>query len=204
MKVGPRYKVCKRLGSAIYDKCQTPQFALSEARAQKNRGRKGRGRNQSDFARQMMEKQRVRFFYGVSETQFRRYIADSVRSGVDARTRLLQNLETRLDNVVYRLGLAPTRRAARQMVSHGHIIVDGKRTTVPSLQVKAGTTFTVREGSKQKGPFTALLEKEEGAALPAWLSFDLKKYAGEIQSLPTTDSVELPFDLGQVLEFYSR
>src|SRR3989344_4390397 len=132
MIIGPRYKICKRLGSGVFEKCQTQKFQLSEARrgAKRRTGRKPR--TLSDFGRQLLEKQKVRYAYGVPERQLARYTREAVEGTGDPTVSLLSRLETRLDNVVYRLGLAPTRLAARQLVSHGHIAVGERRVTIPS------------------------------------------------------------------------
>ena len=139
MKVKAKYKVCRRLGPGIYEKCQTEKFALAQSRKQalsKMGGR--RRRNVSQYGLQLMEKQKVRFTYGVNEKQFHNYVKEALRSkDITPAERLYQMLEVRLDNVVFRMGLAPTRQASRQMVSHGHILVNGKRMKVPSYTVTA-------------------------------------------------------------------
>ena len=129
MKTGPRYKICKRLGNGVFEKCQTQKFTLSESR-RSFQGR--RPRQISDYGKQLLEKQRVRFTYGITEQQFVNYVNSATKKEGDAAATLLSTLERRLDNVVYRLGLAPTRRAARQMVVHGHILVNGKKAAIPS------------------------------------------------------------------------
>src|SRR6185312_6886566 len=147
MLVGPKYKICKRLGSSVFEKCQTQKFQLAEARAPRRSSRPKRGGG-SDFGAQLLEKQKARFTYGLSESQFARYVHEAMeRKGVAAEG-LLSRLEGRLDNVVFRAGLVSTRRAARQIVSHGHIMVNGKRMTIPSHLVTKGDTVSVREGSK--------------------------------------------------------
>lgn len=203
MKVGPKYKICKRLGSSVFEKCQTQRYQLSEARSAKNRGRGGR-RALSDFGRQLLEKQRARFTYGVTENQLSRYAKNiAPKSETKPTEQFINNLEFRLDNVVYRAGLAPTRRMARQLVSHGHIVVNGKRFTIPSHRMEIGDTFGVREESKQKGPFAELSENMADHATPGWISFDAKKYSGSITGAPAGET-EPAFDASLVLEFYSR
>jgi small subunit ribosomal protein S4 len=117
---------------------------------------------------------------------------------------LLDRLETRLDNVVYRLGLAKTRRFARQIVSHGHIIVNGKRLSIPSHKMKVGDVVTVREGSKQTGLFVTIAETHESASVPAWLSIDIKKLTATMTGVPVYNPAETLFDPEQVMEYYSR
>ncbi|MCA9364098.1 30S ribosomal protein S4 [Candidatus Kaiserbacteria bacterium] len=202
MKIGPKFKIAKRLGAPIFEKTQTQKFALSEARAGKRR--KGRPGAMTDYKRQLIEKQKMRFSYGISERQLRRYVDEAIAHGHQPITLLIGRLESRLDNVVYRLGLAKTRRLARQMVSHGHITVNGRRLTIPSHKVDIGDTVAVREGSRASGLFTTIVDDHESAGVPHWLSFDLKKLSGEKKSEPTYEPSETLFDPQQILEFYSR
>ncbi len=196
----PKYKVCKRLGSGVYEKCQTQKFALSEARVKKTFKRR---RNLSDYGRQLLEKQKVRFMYGITEKQLRKYVATAV-STKDPATVLFQNLETRLDNAVYRSGFAPTRRAARQMVSHGHITVNGKKMTVPSHVVKKGDAIGAREGSKDKFLFTGNMDTISAHTAPNWLATEAKKLTAKIKTTPEYVATDTFFDLPAVFEFYSR
>lgn len=206
MKIGPRFKIAKRLGAPIFEKTQTRQFQLSQARAEKAASRKKTGkRGGSDFKRQLTEVQKVRFGYGITESQLSRYIkAATEKKGAMPAATLLASLESRLDNVIYRIGLVDTRRAARQMVSHGHITINGRRVTVPSLSVTPGMKIAVREGSKGSVLFQNLTERLAEKKTPAWISFDIGTLSGEMKTVPTTDSVDLIGDFGAVLEFYSR
>lgn len=201
----PSYKVCRRLGSGIFDKCQTQKFALSEAKHSKF-ARKTR-RNLSDFAKQLLEKQRVRFAYGVSERQLRKYVEASFRGaaqGADPASRMVQQLEMRLDNVVYRAGLVASRRAARQLVSHGHVLVNNVRTTIPSRQIVAGDTFSVRTRTKNLPIATHIKERLENASVPMWMKFDASSFEGTVSTQPKLEQVELPGSVSAILEFYSR
>ncbi len=204
MIIGPKYKIAKRLGAAIFEKTQTQKFALSEARKGQGQQRGRRRGNISDYKRQLIEKQKMRFTYGISEKQLRRYINQSLSKSHQPITLLIARLESRLDNVIYRLGLAKTRQFARQMVSHGHIHVNGKRISVPSHFVKVGDILTVREGSKASGMYTNLADEHQDAGVPNWLTFNLKKLEGEKKSEPTYVPSETLFDPQQVLEYYSR
>lgn len=202
MKIGPKFKIAKRLGAPIFEKTQTQKFELSQARG----GRRGQRRpgQMSDYKRQLLEKQKMRFTYGITEKQLRRYVDEAVEKSNQPVTLLMQRLESRLDNVVYRLGLAKTRRLARQIVSHGHIVVNGKKITVPSHKVTENDAVSVREGSKTTGLFDTLADTHEMAAVPAWLSFDLKQLSGTMKKVPVYNPAETLFDPDQVLEFYSR
>ncbi|MEX0912973.1 MAG: 30S ribosomal protein S4 [Candidatus Paceibacterota bacterium] len=203
MKIGPKFKIAKRLGAPIFEKTQTQKFALSAAKAS-DRQKKGRRPGMmSDFKKQLIEKQKMRFSYGITEKQLRKYVDESLEKSSEPIQFLISRLESRLDNVAYRLGLAPTRRAARQMASHGHLIVNGHKSTIPSQHLKPGDIVTVRGGSQSSVMFTELAEKHSGS-VPAWLTFDIKKLEGKVNSVPTYEPTETLFDPEQVFEFYSR
>lgn len=197
-----KYKVCRRLGPGVYEKCQTEKFALAESRKSVRRGK--RRRAPSNYAQQLLEKQRVRFTYGISEKQFRKYVNAAIKSKGVAAEHLFVLLESRLDNVIYKLGLAPTRRAARQMVSHGHILVNGKRMKVPSYNVDQKDVLSIREGSMNKVFFTNLDEQLKEHVTPVWLSHDIKKNEAKLIGEPLADQASLQFDLTSVIEFYSK
>jgi len=206
MKIGPKYKIAKRLGASVFPKTQTQKFALSEERALMNKKRGGMRRNATEFGKQLLEKQKVRMTYGISEKQFGNYVAEAMAThgAVPAET-LHRLLELRLDNVIYRLGLAPSRRAARQMVSHGHITVNGVKTTIPSRKMRPGDKIGIREGSQKAVLFENLAERfSERPTLSSWLSFDPKGMKGGVEEYPTTESAETAGDLTTVLSFYSR
>ena len=201
MIIGPKYKIAKRLGAPIFEKTQTAKFALSQARGGRKLKRPGQA---SDYKRQLTEKQKMRFTYGITEKQLRRYIDEAIAKSSQPIPHVMERLESRLDNTVYRLGLAKTRRFARQMVSHGHIIVNGKRISIPSHKVKVGDVLSVREGSKASGLFTVFTDNHEAAAVPAWLSMDVKALTGKVTGLPVYNPTETLFDPEQVMEYYSR
>lgn len=206
MRSGPKYKICKRLGSGIFDKCQTQKFTLSEARKTKQRTTGKRGsRNVSGYGKQLLEKQKVRYTYGISESQLERYVKEATAEhGSDTRAALMRRLEARLDNVVYRSGLAQTRSQARQMVSHGHITVNNRRVTIPSYEVQSGNAISVRDGSRPRTLFAIAQERMENHQTPVWLTFDGKKLEGTVNAEPSVEVTQLTFDLGVVLEYYSR
>lgn len=202
MKTVQKYKICRRLGQGVFEKCQTPKFVASTARHDKNKKDK-RPKQLSGYATQFIEKQKVRFTYGLSEKQFGNYINVAVaRKGVVAKEYLYELLETRLDNVVYRLGLAHTRRLARQLVSHGHITVNGKKNTVASHRVHTGDVIAVREGSKKSPLFADMKKKMEEYTCPNWLTFNVDTLSGIAKGVPKETDGYL--DLTTVLEFYSR
>ncbi len=203
MKIGPKYKIARRLGANIFEKTQTAKFAMRAER--KSASKKGGYRPKGEYATAMIEKQKVRYTYGVMERQFKKYVKESVaKKGVNTVQALFERLEMRLDNVVYRLGIAPTRLAARQIVAHGHILVNGKRTNVPSQTLSMGDKVTVRDASMKKPIFKELDEKLKKVSLPSWLSYDADKKVAEVTGKPVHAPSEVLFNLGQVIEFYSR
>ena len=203
MITGPRYKIAKRLGATVFEKAQTQKFAISAERSAKNK-RRSRGR-QSEYGKQMLEKQKVRITYGLTERQFRNYVRKALAAhSAKPADRLHELLEMRLDNVVWRLGLASTRRAARQMVSHGHVMVDGKKSRVPSQALSVGERISVREGSKDHGSLVGFTERFMERKLPSWLSWNPKSMEGSVTERPTSASADVAGDLVMVLSFYTR
>jgi small subunit ribosomal protein S4 len=202
MKTGPKYKIAKRLGASVFEKTQTQKFALAQERAAKN---KKRGRGPTEYGKQLLEKQKVRMTYGISEGQFRNSIDEALSTHGQVPAEVLHRLlETRLDNVVYRMGLATTRRAARQMVSHGHVTVNGVKTTIPSRRMRAGDVVAVRDGSRSRVLFENLSERLSEHTAPSWLTFDAKAMQGSIQTMPTAEATDTAGDLVSVISFYSR
>jgi small subunit ribosomal protein S4 len=202
MKTAKIYKICRRLGPGVFEKCQTTKFAMSEAKHAKNMKNK-RPKPLSGYATQFIEKQKVRFMYGISERQFSNYIKEAVaHKNVSTTDYLFELLESRLDNVVYRLGFTHSRRLSRQMVSHGHITLNGKKTTVPSERVQVGDIVAVREGSKKSVLFADMANKMKEYTCPNWLAFDVESLKGKVQGKPKNN--EGYIDLNTVLEFYSR
>lgn len=202
MKTAKIYKICRRLGPGVFEKCQTTKFAMSEARHAKNMKNR-RPKPLSGYATQFIEKQKVRFMYGISESQFSNYIKEAVaHKNVSTTDYLFELLERRLDNVVYRLGLTHSRRLSRQMVSHGHITLNGKKTTVPSERVQVGDIVAVRDGSKKSVLFSDMANKMKEYTCPNWLTFDVESLKGKVQGKPKNN--EGYIDLNTVLEFYSR
>ena len=203
MKTGPRYKLAKRLGATVFEKAQTQKFAVSADRSARNK-RRSRGR-QSEYGKQMLEKQKVRITYGLPEKQFRNYVDKALaRKGARPVERLHEALEMRLDNVLWRLGLAPTRRAARQMAAHGHVTVNGRKVRVPSYALSVDDNIGIREGSKSHGLLVGFAEKAAERPLPSWLAFDARTMEGAVTARPTAASADPAGDLTAVLSFYTR
>ncbi|OGD68555.1 30S ribosomal protein S4 [Candidatus Campbellbacteria bacterium RIFCSPLOWO2_01_FULL_34_15] len=197
-----KYKIGRRLGAGVYEQCQTQKFALSEQK--RGGGKRTTKRKQvSDYGAQLIEKQKVRFSYGIREKQLQKYVKDAMSRKGSHADHLFEVVEMRLDNTVYRLGLAETRAKARQMVSHGHITVNGKRLNIPSYKVSAGEIVGIRAQSQNKGLFENLEEKIKDTKTPNWLSFDIKKKEGKVVGVPKIGTAEF-FDLAAVFEYYSR
>lgn len=193
--------MCRRLGAGIYEKCQTQKYVASEAK--KNNKKDKKRKTPSIYGTQMLEKQKVRFSYGINERQLQKYVDLAQHQKTSpVSEKLYELLETRLDNVVYRLGWAGTRALARQMCSHGHILVNGKRLKVPSHIVSNGDIITPREGSRGSVLFTELSTRLKAYNAPNWLKTDLNELKGTVTGLPK--NVDGYLDLNTVLEFYSR
>ncbi len=204
MIIGPKYKIARRLNAPVFEKTQTQKYALSQARRSKSKDA-GRPKAKSNFGRQLNEKQKARFTYGISERQFSKYVKNLLtKKGTNPAEKLLETLENRLDNVIYRLGFATTRRFARQMVSHGHVVVNGVKVNIPSYQVSVGEVIKAREGSLKTKLFATLEEKHKTYTVPSWLAFDIEKKEGKVQGVPKVGPGDLLFDPKAVLEFYSR
>lgn len=148
-----KFKKCRRFGS-IYEKCRSAKFAQSEQKRTKKRARL------TEFGIQLIEKQKLKFTYGISEKKLKKYVFEAVDSNIETYQKIYQNLETRLDNVIYKLGLAPTRAMARQIVSHGHITLNGRKFNIPSYEVKPGDKIGVRAGSKDIKIFENIDKKD--------------------------------------------
>lgn len=204
MRIGPKYKIARRLRAPIFAKTQTQKFTIAESRKVSGR-RRGRRGVATDYGSQLIEKQKLRLSYGLSERQFRRYIDRALESrGQSSTSALTRLLESRLDNIVYRLGLAPTRQMARQLVSHRHITVNGRVVNIPSYNVEVGDRIGIREGSRNKGIWAALPERLKEMSVPAWLSLDQRKVEGEVEALPGVPTEQLHSNVEAVLDFYRR
>ena len=159
-------------------------------------------RKKSEYAMQLQEKQKVKFVYGVLEKQFRGYYEKAVRMPGKAGENLLIQLESRLDNVVYRLGYAATRREARQMVNHGHFTVNGKKVNIPSYQVKPGMVVALKDSSRSIERFKQNLEIYH--VVPRWLEFDENNMIGKVVAVPTREDIDLPVEERLIIELYSK
>ena len=180
-------------------RCLTPKCAM-----EKRRRTPGRRRRISDRGLQLIEKQKVRYTYGVLERQFRRVFAHAERQQGITGENLLVLLERRLDNVVYRLGFADSRAQARQLVQHGHILLNERKTNIPSCLVKEGDTISWKKNSSKTEYYKQLLENIRAKSMVSWLSLDIENLVGQAISLPTPDEIGAEFDGKAVVEYYSR
>jgi len=202
MITGPKYKIARRLGAPIFEKTQTQKYALHLERKGKKRGF---SKPKTEFGLQLNEKQKARFTYGLGERQFSNYVKEALlKKGGNAANTIFEFLELRLDNVIYRLGFSPTRGGARQMVSHGHIAVNGRRVTTPSMRLQIGDKVQITERSTKKPLFADIDAKIKNVTVPSWIKFDAVKKTAEIQGMPVLVKSENMFDLNTVIEFYSR
>jgi small subunit ribosomal protein S4 len=204
MIIGPKYKIARRLGAPIFEKTQTQKYQLSQARKEKS-GKRGFARPKSEYGMQLLEKQKARYTYCLTERQFSKYAKLALsKKDKNAIPRLFESLELRADNTVYRIGFASTRLAAKQMVGHGHITVNGKRITIPSYRLSMGDVIGLREASVGKALFSELDERLKAKTVPSWIKFDFDKKIGTVVGIPKYEGADSQFDLNAVLEFYSR
>ena len=203
---GPRCRLCRREGSKLFlkgDRCFSEKCAFE--RRSYAPGQHGKGRIKvSDYGIRLREKQRVRRIYGIKESQFRRYFEIADRQKGVTGTNLLVLLERRLDNVVYRLGFADSRSQARQLVKHGHFLVNGRRVDIPSYQVRVGDEIVVREKSKDLVPIAQAIEAVARRGVPDWLELDAENKKGIVKAMPERSHITMPIQEQYIVEFYSK
>ena len=199
-------RLCRRESIKLYlkgSRCETAKCAI-EKRAYPP-GQHGQGRTKfSEYGVQLREKQKVKRIYGVLEKPFRNYFFKADKKKGVTGENLLQSLELRFDNVVYRIGLAPSRNAARQLIRHKHFNVNGKKMNVPSYMLKQGDIITPNPNKTKKKPVNEAIENIKEKTLPEWLSFDADSKQGIVQSMPTREDVKLPIEEQLIVELYSR
>jgi small subunit ribosomal protein S4 len=206
----PVCKLCRREGEKLFlkgERCFSPKCAIERRNYPPGpHGRQSQWRRsrESDFGKQLRAKQKARRVYGVLEKQFRRYYKQALKSRGLTGLTMLQMLESRLDNVIYRLGFASSRSQARQLVSHGHFVVNGHRTNVPSMQIKEGDNIELRDGSRSKTYFKELNDFAKERTAPEWVERDLKKFTGSIKRLPERTEIDANLNEQLIVEFYSR
>ena len=200
-------RLCRRSGEKLLlkgSRCFTPKCALDKRPKPPGQQTGRRRRRFSDRALQLREKQKARYSYGTLERQFRKTFLSAERQAGITGENLLVLLERRLDNVVYRLGFAESRAQARQLVQHGHIVLNGRKTNIPSCLVKEGDTIAWREGSNKTEYYKQLVQDIEARTVLNWLSLDRQTLVGQVLSLPTPEEVDARFDGKAIVEYYSR
>lgn len=209
-------KTCRRLGTKLFlkgEKCFSPKCPMLKRPYPPGKRRRRRV-NLSEYNRELREKQKLKNWYNLRETQFKNYVKEVLKKRgrppkgkavrEDTPTLLIQKLEGRLDNVVFRMGFANSRPQARQLISHGHFLINNRKVNIPSRQVKKGDKISIAKKSQGGNIFKdlpVLLKKKQ---IPSWLSIDAKKLEGEVKSLPTLEEVAPPVEISMIFEFYSR
>jgi small subunit ribosomal protein S4 len=200
-------RLCRRSGEKLLlkgSRCFTPKCAIDKRPKPPGQQTSKRRRRFSDRALQLREKQKARYTYGTLEKQFRKTFKQSERQAGITGENLLVLLERRLDNVVYRLGFADSRSQARQLVRHGHIVLNGRKTNIPSCLVKEGDTIGWRENSQKSEYYKQLVEDIESKAVLSWLSLDRQTLVGQVLMMPTPEEIDARFDGKAIVEYYSR
>mgnify|MGYP002675126068 FL=1 len=203
---GPSCKLCRREGKKLFlkgDRCLTDKCAV--ARRATVPGQHGAGRKTiKEYGLQHREKMTARRYYGVQEKQFREYYEKADKKAGVTGENMLTILECRLDNVVYRMGLASSRKEARQMVRHAHFTLNGKKVDIPSIICKVGDVIALREKSKSSEKFKMLVETSETAVIPKWLEIDHANATAKVIALPKRDDIDFPFEEQLIVELYSK
>jgi len=202
-----RCKKCRRAGQKLFlkgDRCFGQKCAMIRRPYPPGQHGKAFRRRASEYGQQLAEKQKVRHTYGVSEKQFKNYFKEIAGRKGNKEDLFAQKLESRLDNVVFRLGWANSRSLARQMVSHGHILVNGRKVNIPSCQVRKGDKIKIKESSKKKTLFKDLKTILKKYEVPKWLLADKQKFEGEVKAQPNLDDMGKIAELSMVIEYYSR
>jgi small subunit ribosomal protein S4 len=200
-------RLCRRSGEKLFlkgSRCYTPKCEIDKRNKPPGQTTGRRRRRISDRGLQLREKQKARFSYGTLERQFRKTFTMAEKQAGITGENLLVLLERRLDNVIYRLGFADSRKQARQLVRHGHIMLNGRKTNIPSYLVKEGDSISWREGSRKTEYYKTLAESIEGKTVLGWLSLDRQTLVGQVLTMPTPEQVGATFDAKAVTEYYSR
>ena len=204
---GPVCRLCRRERMKLFlkgDRCFKEKCAVERRNFPPGQHGTRRGRRTLGYGLQLREKQKVKRIYGVLESQFRNYFEEADRRKGITGENLLVMLERRLDNVVYSLGFAASRAQARQLVRHGHVLVDGRKVSIPSYQVKANESVVVKEGSRKNPMIRSSVETARGRGVPEWLELDAENVSGRVLRLPSREDIKLPVQEQLIVELYSR
>jgi len=200
-------RLCRREGLKLFlkgDRCFKPSCAIEKRGYAPGQHGNKRRRKIEGYGIQLREKQKVKRLYGVLERQFRRYFREASREKGITGEALLLMLERRLDTVTYRLGFASSRSQARQMITHGHVLVEGRKVDIPGYQVRAGQSISIKEKLKKNEGVQASIESARGRGLPTWLSIDPAKFTGSLVSLPRREDLQMPIQEQLIVELYSK
>jgi len=202
---GPSCRLCRREGQKLFlkgERCYSDKCAMN--RRAKAPGQHGEGRRNkpSNYGIQLREKQKVKRYYGLLENQFKRHFDKAEKQSGITGENFLRILETRLDNTVFRMGMAASRKEARQLVTHGHFTINGNKATIPSMMVKIGDLVAVKEKSKSSPKFKEIAEKS--VSVPSWLSVDPEKMEGKVVALPAREDIDIPVEEHLIVELYSK
>lgn len=203
-------KICRRLGQKLFlkgERCSSPKCSMVKRSYAPGESKSKRRRNVSDYGLELREKQKLKNWYNVKEYKFKKYVSAVLAKKGKVKNlpeEFIKHLEKRLDNVIFRMNLSPSRRMARQMVSHGYFLVNGRPVNIPSFEVKQGDRITVKESKKKKGVFKDILGSIAKTQFPGWIKFDVKKLEAEIVGEPSLEEALPPADILTVFEFYSK
>ena len=205
---GPACRLCRRENTKLFlkgDKCTSDKCPLvRRAKAPGQHGANAGRKRVKEYGLQLREKQKARRYYGILEKQFNNYFEKADKKPGQTGENLLTMIETRLDNVVYRMGMADSRRQARQLVRHGHFRVNGKKANIPSMLVKKGDVITIKEQSRKSELIKMLIENISGRSVPAWIELDKENAVATIVALPTREDIDFPFEEHLIVELYSK
>ncbi len=205
--IGPVCRLCRREAMKLFlkgERCYTEKCAIEKRNFPPGQHGKTRKAKLAGYGLQLREKQKVKRIYGILEDQFRGYFEEAERMRGVTGVTLLQLLERRLDNVIYRLGLSTSRAQARQLVRHGHFAVNGRKVDIPSFLVKAGDVVSVRGGSQKNVTIQHATEEVKGRGVPEWLALEGEQFTGRVVSLPTREQINLPVQEQLIVELYSK
>ena len=205
---GPSCKECRREGCKLHlkgERCNSDKCSLNRrAQAPGQHGAANNRRRVKEYSLQLREKQKAKRYYGILEKQFKNYFEKADRKEGQTGENLLTMIERRLDNVVYRMGMAESRKEARQLVLHGHFTVNGKKVNIPSYEVSKGDVVALKENSRKLGKFKMLIEDINARTIPAWMDVDKENIVATIKELPKREDIDFPFEEHLIVELYSK
>jgi small subunit ribosomal protein S4 len=207
MLLDSKCKKCRRAGQKLFlkgERCFSQKCALTRRPYAPGAHGKSFKKRISEYGHQLAEKQKVRYTYGVSDHQFKKYFKEIIRQRGDKEELFIKKLEARLDNVVFRLGWAKSRRLARQMVSHGHLLVNQRKVNIPSYQVKKGDLIGIKKGNEKLSLFKDIEAQLKKHKVPVWLALDKKKFQGEVKNEPQVENLREVGEISMIIEYYSR